>query len=167
LPGLRPEAILSLRWRDIEGDVLFFESTKTKKDGRRVPVVPAVLEALEDLRAAAPAPPDGYVFGYEDGSRCTQGWYRLRFLAAMNAAGLPPLDAEGRKRVPYSFKHSLITHLIDGGADEVLVREYVGHSHGAGFGRILTGTQRRYKHAQTERLRLLLPKIEAILSPPG
>jgi integrase len=104
LVGERPEAILSLRWRNIEGDVLFFETTKTKREGRRVPVVPAVREALEKLYAAAPAPPDGYIFDCGDGSRCTQSWYSTRFTAAMKAAGLPPLDAEGRKRVPYSFQ---------------------------------------------------------------
>jgi integrase len=101
LVGERPDAILSLRWRNADGDMLFFESTKTRQEGRCVPVVPIVREALEKLRSASvSAPPEGFIFGYEDGSRCTRTWYRKRFLAAMKAASLPALDSEGRKRVP-------------------------------------------------------------------
>jgi len=80
----------------------------------------------------------------------------------MKRAGFPEKDAEGRKRVPYSLKHSLITHLIDAGADEVLVREFVGHSHGYGTSRILTRVQATYKHRQAERLREILPWVERI-----
>jgi integrase len=149
-----------LRWQDIEEDALVFEKTKTQREGRRVPVVPAVREALRNLDASRT--PDGYIFGYENGARRTRTWYRKRFLVMMKKGGFPALDAEGRKRVPYSFKHSLITHLVDGGADEVLVREYVGHSHGGGRTRVLTRTQAAYKHTQTERLRLLLPEIEGL-----
>jgi integrase len=163
LTGERPDAILSLCWADIEDDVLHFEKTKTMKD-RRVPVVPAVRSGLEKLKQAAVNPaPAGYVFGYEDGSRCGRTWYRKRFYSMMRERlKLPEKDAEGRKRVPYSFKHSLITHLLDAGADEILVREYVGHAHTYGSTRVLTPVQAKYKHRQAERLRKLLPMIETL-----
>lgn len=82
----------------------------------------------------------------------------------MKALELPANDSGGRRRTPYSFKDSLITHLMDSGADEVLVREYVGHSHGYGQNRILTPVQSRYKHARVERMRELLPAIGGLFS---
>lgn len=158
----RPEAILSLRWGDIEDDVLSFARTKTT-NGRQVPVLPLVVRSIEGLLASAVrTDPEDWIFGYEDGTRCSRTWYRKRFLAMMERAGFSERDAEGRKRIPYSLKHSFITHLIDAGADEVLVREYVGHSHGYGSSRVLTRVQATYKHRQTERLRELLPWIQRI-----
>jgi len=162
LVGERPNAILSLRWGDIEGDVLSFSQTKTTQ-GRIVPVPRFVATLLEQLKdTAVRTDPEDWVFGYEDGTQCSRTWYLKRFNAMMKRAGFPEKDAEGRKRVPYSLKHSLITHLIDAGADEVLVREFVGHSHGYGTSRILTRVQATYKHRQAERLREILPWVERI-----
>ena len=167
LVGERPSAILKLQWMDFKDDILTFNRTKTKINGRAVPVVPAVKSALNALREVSRKNADkDFIFINRDGSPCQRTWYKKRFHTMMDALNLPENDAEGRKRVPYSFKHSLITHLIDEGADEVLVRDYIGHSHGGGTGRILTRVQSTYKHRQAEKMRALLPEIEALYKVP-
>jgi integrase len=167
LTGERPNAILSLRWKDIGEGEIHFSTTQTHIKGRDIPVVPAVSAALEALKESARNKnPTAGVFGYADGSRCTRTWYRKRFNAMLKKTGIPGEDPDGRKRIPYSFKHSFITHLIDGGADEIRVREYVGHSHGYGGVRLLTRTQEKYKHRQAQKLRELLPDIEGLYKIP-
>ena len=155
--GERPAAILDLCWGDVDGDTLHFQRTKTT-NGRAVPIIGYAVRELEAFRGEDEAP----VFGYVDGTRCGGTFYAKRFRTMMKKAGFPALDEDGRRRKPYSLKHSLITHLVDAGADEVLVREYVGHSHGYGSTRILTRVQATYKHRQAERLREILPWIERI-----
>jgi integrase len=157
----RPDAVLSLRWGDVRDDVVTFRETKTAVDGRRVPVVAKVVDALDALRSKSLRTGDrDWIFGAADGVQCVNTWYRKRFRAMMGRAEFPACDADGRRRITYSLKHSFITHLVDMGADEVLVREYVGHSHGHGTTRVLTPVQAIYKHRQAARLRELLPWIE-------
>lgn len=158
--GERPRAILDLRWRDLTEDMLAFERTKTT-DGRSIPLVSrAVNLLLQFQEGALRVAPDDFVFSYDDGTPMQKTWYEKRFRHMMERAQFPDTDSEGRRRIPYSLKHSFITHLIDAGVDEVLVREYVGHSHGYGISRILTPAQSRYRHRQLDRLRDILPKIE-------
>jgi len=160
--GERPSAILRLNWGDLSEDVVTFPLTKTRAH-RSVPVAPVVLGAIEELsdamvRIGATDP----IFCHDDtGKRLTYSFFEKRFSRMMKVLELPANDADGRKRTPYSLKDSLITHLIDGGADPVLVREYVGHSHGSGE-RSLTRVQSRYKKSQVEKLRALLDPIQAI-----
>lgn len=160
--GERPSAILELRWRNLQGDVLTFERTKTT-EGRSVPLIRRAVELLQHFQEGAlRVAPDDYIFSYDDGSRYQQTWYKKRFLTLMKKGGFPETDSEGRRRIPYSLKHSLITHLLDAGVDEILIREYVGHSHGYGFARVLTPAQSRYRHRQLDRLREILPEIEVL-----
>jgi len=162
--GERPSAILRLNWEDVDGDMITFRVTKAA-GARSIPIVTMATKALRELSDSmmhvAPADP---VFCHDDtGQRLTYAFFPKRFAHMMATLGLPADDADGRKRTPYSLKSSLITHLIDGGADPILVREYVGHSHGTGEKR-LTRVQSRYKKAQRERLKILLPDIEVLLS---
>ncbi|WP_041866071.1 tyrosine-type recombinase/integrase [Sediminispirochaeta smaragdinae] len=162
--GERPSAILRLNWEDVDSDMITFRVTKAA-GARSIPIVTMATKALRELSDSmlhvAPADP---VFCHDDtGQRLTYAFFPKRFAHMMATLDLPTNDADGRKRTPYSLKSSLITHLIDGGADPILVREYVGHSHGTGEKR-LTKVQSRYKKAQRERLKILLPDIEVLLS---
>jgi integrase len=161
LTGERPKAVLALHWEDFIDGLLYFRQTKTQKNGRYVPVCHILNTALTQLKDSA-VNKNGYIFGYEDGTGCTQTWYHKRFNTMMKRTQILKDDAEGRRRIPYSFKHSLITHLLDAGADEILVREYVGHAHTYGSSRVLTPVQAKYKHRQAEKLRKLLPMIETL-----
>lgn len=161
--GERPSAWLQVRWGDINDDVVTFRQTKTAVN-RAVPMVPELAQGLAAYREdGVRVADDDFIWCYGNGAPYERGFLRKRFPAAMRHAGLPPTDADGNVRTPYSLKHSLITHLIDAGVDEVLVREYVGHSHSYGTSRVLTPVQARYKRRQAERLREILPAISALL----
>jgi integrase len=162
--GERPKNVLSWDWRDIGEDTVHIRRPKDPSKERTIPIARQLTEALGELRDMALRIADlDPVFCLDDGHRRTSTWYRKRFEHMMEELDLPRNDPEGNPRTFYSLKRSLITHLIDSGADEVLVREYVGHSHGYGETRVLTPVQSRYKSRQTERLRELVPSIEALL----
>jgi integrase len=166
--GERPSNILSWNWEDIEEDTVRIRRPKDRRKERTIPIARQLREALGELRElSVRIADDDPVFADEAGQRRTKTWYRKRFAHMMDDLELAAEDPEGNRRRPYSLKHSLITHLIDEGADPVLVREYVGHSHAHGEGRVLTAVQSRYKARQTERLRELVPAIEELLQTPA
>lgn len=75
------------------------------------------------------------------------------------------LTSTGRGCSGYTPRMSRHAHPYltrDAGADEMLVREYVGHAHTGGFSRILTPSQARYKGRQPDRLRELLGFISSL-----
>lgn len=163
--GERPSALLRLDWCDREGDRLTLSKAKTKTHHERTIPLPAQLQdALDELRDhSIRIAPDDPIFCYDDGTRRSHDWFEKRWRHMMRTLGLPGRDSDGRKRTPYSLKRSLITHLIDVGEDEVLIREWVGHSHSHGEQRVLTPTQARYKERQAERLERLRPAVEKLL----
>ena len=154
--GERPRALLQLKWGDIgAGEVTFRQETLKTSAARTVPLIPRSTTLIEDLRDdGLRVADDDWVFGYSSGDPLQYTWYRKAWERMMEAAKLPERDQEGLKRVPYSLKHSLVTHLVDEGADPVFVREYVGHSHGSGIApRQITRVQARYKRRQAEKLK--------------
>jgi len=162
--GERPSAFYRIRWHDLRDHLLTFPLTKTAT-ARTIPLISRVVQALQSLRDdSLRSADDDFVFADDSGVVSTPTWMRKRFFRALDAAGLPATDPDGRVRTLYSLKHSFITHLLDAGADEILVREYVGHSHDYGASRLLTRTQARYRHGQIERLRELLPLIDALFA---
>jgi integrase len=160
--GERPKAVLDLMWRDFDGDTLTFRVTKSGRS-RTIPITRTALGKLEHLKElSVRLSPFNYIFCDDEAHKYTYyGWFTKRWKLATK--DLPERDSEGRKRTPYSLKHSFITHMLDAGADEILVREYVGHSHGYGESRILTPVQARYRHRMVDRLRSeLVPVIERL-----
>ena len=164
--GERPGALLKLRWQDVGSDEIEFRPEILKTGAARVvPLIPAVTETMGRLRDERNRTADeNFVFTYPSGAPVQYSWYRENWERMMVTSKLPECDDSGLKRVPYSFKHSLVTHLVDEGADPVFVREYVGHSHGGGAGgRGLTRVQARYKRRQAEKLKSeILPFVEKI-----
>ena len=164
--GERPRALLQLKWVDVgDGEISFRPEILKTSAARTIPLISRVKDLLEELRDdGVRVADDDWVFGYSSGDPLQYTWYRKAWERMMTTAKLPEIDTEGLKRVPYSLKHSLVTHLIDEGADPVFVREYVGHSHGTGIEpRRLTRVQARYKRRQAEKLKTeVLPFVERI-----
>lgn len=166
LTGERMAAILELRWGDIEFGTATVTYRRTKtQTGRMAPLPGALVAALKDHmdRSIRIAPGD-YVFSYDSGERIGYTLFRTRYTNMREALGLPERDPDGGKRTPYSLKVSLETHLLDAGADPLHVREYMGHSHGAGE-KSLTRVQARYKRRRVEVLReRIIPMVDGLLS---
>lgn len=67
----------------------------------------------------------------------------------MDVLKLPERDPDGNKRVPYSLKVSLITHVSDDGLAPQLIADYVGHARGRGEAALVFApVQRVYKRRQ-------------------
>lgn len=161
--GERPSALRQLIWGDIEDNILTLTRTKTRVP-RAVPLPAQLQTALEEVRdRAIRIADDDLIWSYDDGSPRAQTWFRKRWNHMTNILQLPDTDPDGRRRTPYSLKRSLITHLVDAGADPILVREWVGHAHTSGE-RALTPAQARYKLRRSERLQGLRPMVEELLS---
>ncbi len=97
--GERPSAVLLCRWEHLQDDVLTFPDVKDpRKDGRQVPFIPAVVEAIRSIPKGGP-----FIWGYETGQPMGYAWFVKRFNAMMNSLGLPE-SMDGMKRTPYPFK---------------------------------------------------------------
>ncbi|SIR00487.1 hypothetical protein SAMN05920897_1239 [Alkalispirochaeta americana] len=156
--GERPSAVLLCRWEHLQDDVLTFPDVKDpRKDGRQVPLIPAVVEAINQVPRRGP-----FIWGYESGESFGYTWFTKRFQHMMKTLGLPE-RMDGMKRTPYSLKDTLVTELIDRDVSEILVRELVGHSQTYGE-RALSASQARYKRRRIARLREVLPVIEELIA---
>jgi integrase len=137
--GARWSELTRTRWQDWDLDqrvlVLRAENTKSKK--RRVlPLRQQMVTVLKDLRAVqerlrgnAPAGSDP-VFLSPEGSKwmtATNNAMRV-FNRLLERAGIPRLDAEGRKLDIHSLRHTFGSRLARNGAGLVQVQRLMGHS---------------------------------------
>ena len=123
--GLRIGEALSLRRRDAprRGQEALMITGKGGKQ-RLVPLLPLVIEAIDDYIAACPyrLPYDGPLFLCERGGAL--GARRVQALMADLRAwlGLPP------GATPHALRHSFATHLLAGGGDLRTIQELLGHA---------------------------------------
>ncbi|MEX1108629.1 MAG: tyrosine recombinase XerC [Dongiaceae bacterium] len=127
--GLRIGEALALDWRDLprsterDGVATLTVLGKGRKQ-RQVPLLPAVIEAIETWRAATPWPNQGAhpafvgVRGGRLNARIVQG--RIAGLRAR--LGLPEATT------PHALRHSFATHLLANGADIRAIQELLGHA---------------------------------------
>jgi integrase/recombinase XerC len=134
--GLRLAELVALDWRDVD---LVSRQLRAKGKGRKerlVPLTDPAARALERWREVAPS--EVAVFPGRTG-RVGRRTIERDVESAMAAVGT------GGPDWPHALRHSFATHLLDGGADLVSVKELLGHSDLA--------TTQIYTHVSVERLK--------------
>ena len=133
--GLRRGEILVLRWRHIDFDRQFLTVSEAWKGGkeigppkwdhnRLVPLSPKTISKLHRLRDASfRLGSDDFVYCYDTGMRFGETWWRKRFCAAMERAGI---DRRARRLAPHSFRHTINTIVRDSGHDPAKIRAVLG-----------------------------------------
>jgi integrase/recombinase XerC len=127
--GLRIGEALALDWRDLpraaerDGVAILGVLGKGRKQ-RQLPLLPALLEALEAWRRATPWPNDGAhpVFVGVRGGRLNARIVQGRIAALRVQLGLP------ETATPHALRHSFATHLLANGADIRAIQELLGHA---------------------------------------
>jgi integrase/recombinase XerC len=139
--GLRASEVVALDWRDVDTAErrAHVRGGKGGKD-RIVPISRPAAQALGILAAQlfGAGPPSGAVLRNSRGTRLNVRSVGRIVAAALEAAGLPPVN-------PHALRHSCATHLLDGGADLRSIQEILGHAS--------LSTTQRYTHVSLARLR--------------
>lgn len=121
--GLRiGEALALTRRQAPRGDVLVVTGKGGKQ--RMVPVLPAVVEAVDAyLRACPWSPgPDGPLFVGARGGPLNPGVVQRQMRRLRALLGLP------ETATPHALRHSFATHLLAGGGDLRTIQELLGHA---------------------------------------
>jgi integrase len=133
--GLRRGEILVLRWRHVDFDRCFLTVSEAWKGGseiglpkwghpRLVPLSPRTIDKLHRLQAGSiHLGPDDFVFCYDRGARLGETWWRKRFCAAMDRAGI---NRQARCLTPHSFRHTINTIVRNSGHDPAKIRAVLG-----------------------------------------
>jgi integrase/recombinase XerC len=134
--GLRLAELVGLDWRDVDLERRQLRVMGKGRKERLVPLTDPAARALEGWRSEAPQ--SEAVFPGRSG-RIGRRTIERDVKAALAALGT------GLPDWPHALRHSFATHLLDGGADLVSVKELLGHSDLA--------TTQVYTHVSVERLR--------------
>ncbi len=124
--GLRISEALSLKRRDIpkpgKGDALTILGKGNKT--RMVPVLPQVLEAIEDYTSTCPfkISPEEEIFRGTRGGPLSPRIVQLAMERMRGALGLPSTAT------PHALRHSFATHLLARGGDLRAIQELLGHA---------------------------------------
>lgn len=136
--GLRIAEALALNVGDMDGDTVRIQGKGGKT--RIVPVLPAVLSAIETYVAKAP-------FAMEPGSALFRG-VRGGRANARDIQGVVQILRRGLglpdSVTPHALRHSFATHLLNNGADLRVIQDLLGHANLA--------TTQIYTKVQTDRL---------------
>jgi integrase/recombinase XerC len=126
--GLRLGEALALNRRDAPradgGEIPTLVVMGKGRKQRAVPVLPAVVAAIEDYMAACPFDGDGDtpLFRGARGARLNPRLVQLRLQHLRARLGLPD------SATPHALRHSFATHLLAGGGDLRAIQELLGHA---------------------------------------
>ncbi|TVP77400.1 MAG: tyrosine recombinase XerC [Gemmatimonadales bacterium] len=141
--GLRLSELHGLDLERLDG---VNEEVRVMGKGRKERIVPVTRRAVTALRRYEPRREEtgarsgrGPLLVNEGGQRLSRRSIQRAVSRVLDAAGAP----DGAST--HSLRHSFATHLLDGGADLVSVRELLGH--------VSLSTTRIYTHTSRERLR--------------
>ncbi len=123
--GLRIGEALGLKRRDApaQGQEALLITGKGGKQ-RLVPLLPAVVDAVQDYLAACPytVAPDGPLFLGQRGGALGPRQVQQRMAELRGLLGLP------ESATPHALRHSFATHLLAGGGDLRTIQELLGHA---------------------------------------
>jgi integrase/recombinase XerC len=123
--GLRLGEALSLSRREapVAGQEALTVTGKGGKD-RMVPLLPVVIEAVQDYLAACPfeLDPEGPLFLGARGKALGARQVQARVAELRVHLGLP------ETATPHALRHSFATHLLAGGGDLRAIQELLGHA---------------------------------------
>jgi integrase/recombinase XerC len=134
--GLRLAELVGLDWRDVDLRIGQLRVLGKGRKERLVPLTDPAVRALEVWRSDSAGA--GPVFPGRTG-RIGRRTIERDVHAALASLG------NGGPNWPHALRHSFATHLLDGGADLVSVKELLGHSDLA--------TTQVYTHVSVERLK--------------
>ena len=87
-------------------------------------MTPRIIGKIYSLRVDSQyAAKADFLFGYDDGRRVGETWWRGRFKRALRSAGIAPGD---RWLTPHSFRHANNTIVRDAGHDPAKIRAELG-----------------------------------------
>jgi integrase/recombinase XerC len=121
--GLRIDEALSITIATLPENGVLRVVGKGRKQ-REVPVLPAVMAAIDAYRAACPWPETSTraLFVGVKGGRLNQGVAQKSLRHLRVALGLPP------GTTPHALRHSFATHLLENGANLREIQELLGHA---------------------------------------
>lgn len=123
--GLRVSEAINLKISDIYFEELFVRVTGKGDKERIVPLGEMASDAVQTYLAARPAQSTGadddllFINRYGQGLSRVSAFKTVRHYAA--AAGIT------KDISPHTFRHSFATHMIENGADLIVVQEMLGH----------------------------------------
>jgi integrase/recombinase XerC len=122
--GLRISEALGLRPQDIRPGATSLRITGKGNKTRIVPLLAAVIEAVEAYRALCPYPldDDAPLFRGARGAQLQPGIIQRAMQKLRGAFGLPDTAT------PHALRHSFATHLLSGGGDLRTIQELLGHA---------------------------------------
>lgn len=122
--GLRIDEALSLNIVDLPHDGFIRVIGKGRKE-RQVPILPMVVEALDQYREACPFAEEAarpLFVGEKNGKRLNQGVAQKAMRDLRSRLGLP------ETATPHALRHSFATHLLQNGANLREIQELLGHA---------------------------------------
>ena len=169
--AMRRGEILALRWRNVDLEKQLVRVEQSWKDGnelgkpkwgkeRVVPLADLAASRLYDVfDHSEQTHPESLVFCWADGTRLSDGWWKVRFREGLKRAGIPGEQRVARRLRPHSLRHTAVS-LVRGRVDTALLQDVIGHSDGS--------TTDAYTHYSMEDKQLLAREIAKVLSPqPG
>jgi integrase/recombinase XerC len=121
--GLRIGEVLSLTCATApKGETLTITGKGSKQ--REVPVLPVIIGAVAEYRAACPhaEKPERALFVGARGGPLNPNVFRYELRRVRRLLGLP------ETATPHAFRHSFATHILAGGADLRSIQELLGHA---------------------------------------
>lgn len=137
--GLRVGEMAGLAWPDVDASAVTVRVVGKGNKERRVPLTRVALEALEAWREVAPEAARARVFVTRSGRPLSVRQIQRVVKRALRRV------AEREGVSPHTLRHSFATHLLDGGADILAVKELLGHES--------LSTTQLYTHLSRERLK--------------
>lgn len=145
--GLRISEATGLDRQDLDLEAREARVTGKGSKPRVVPLAKASAEVLRRHLASSEGKPGDPVFlGFRNKRRLSPAVFAHRIKRYASAAGVPLADL-----TPHKLRHSFATHLLDAGADLMVIRDLLGHA-SVGTTQVYTGVSDSRRRSVFDRL---------------